>query len=97
MDGSIIGTWIGIAIIFFGLIGTWVKNGKKQSEERGKMEERVKDLTNKIDLMSISISGVDGIREIVNKQAVNCAKISSTFEVEIKNLKKQVENKGRKK
>ena len=84
MDGAVIGSWAGTAIIFFGLVLTWRRNGRRKSEERGAMTQKVVEFGKKIDKV---IETHENLEKAINEQAVHCAEVTSTFRAEIANLK----------
>jgi hypothetical protein len=49
MDGAVIAQWVATGIIGLGLIGTWLRNGRSQSEKFGKVEGKIEGLSKRMD------------------------------------------------
>ncbi|MBA7639541.1 hypothetical protein ES703_47200 [subsurface metagenome] len=73
----------GVVIVAIGLIVTWVRNGRSQSKRNGVIEERINGINKRLDDEN---TGLGAIKSSVDKQEVNCAKITSSFKERIKNL-----------
>ena len=77
----------GVCLIGIGFIVTWVRNNKSQAKYMTEMEtrqnERIKTVFNKLDDPN---NGLGAIKKAVDKQQVNCARISSGFQERIKSL-----------
>lgn len=66
-----------------GVIGTWIKNGKKQSEERGALKKDVEFLTKEIQSED---HGLTAIKKGVDEQKLNCARVSTSLSERVKSL-----------
>lgn len=75
----------GVIIIAIGLVATWVRNGRTQSKRDGVLEERITNLSKKLDDEN---TGLGAIKNSVEKQEIHCAKMTSSFAERIKNLEK---------
>lgn len=73
----------GVIVVAIGLIVTWVRNGRIQSKRNGVLEERINNLSKKLDDEN---TGLGAIKKSVEKQEVHCAKMTSSFAERIKNL-----------
>ena len=62
---------VGVIVVGAGLMVTWDRNGKSQSKRDGVLEERINNLSKKLE---------------DDKQEVHCGKITSSFAEKIKNL-----------
>jgi len=74
---------VGVVILAISLIATWVRNGRSQSKRDGIIEERIKGINKRLDDEN---TGLGAIKTSVEKQAVHCAKMTSSFIERIKNL-----------
>ncbi|MBA7656440.1 hypothetical protein ES703_64364 [subsurface metagenome] len=75
----------GIGIVAVGLIATWVRNGRSQSKRDGVLEERITNLSKKLDDEN---TGLGAIKKSVDDQKINCARMTSSFEERIKGLER---------
>jgi len=85
MTGGEIIALVGVAIVALGLGMTWVRNGRSQAKRDGVMEERIKGIKTKLEDPN---TGLGAIKKSVEKQAVHCAKMTSSFEERIKDLER---------
>lgn len=76
---------IGVILVALGLIATWVKNGKAQSEAQGSMENRIKNIEKMLDNPSTGLSAIKGS---IDEQRLHCTKISTEYGERIKILEK---------
>ncbi|MBA7541069.1 hypothetical protein ES705_33376 [subsurface metagenome] len=76
----------GFCIVAVGLIATWVRNGRNQSKRDGILEERINNLSKKLDDEN---TGLGAIKKCVDKQAIHCAGITGSFEERIKGLEER--------
>lgn len=74
---------VGVIIVAIGLIATWIRNGRSQSKRDGVIEERINNLSKKLDDEN---TGLGAIKKSVEKQEVHCAKVTSSFAERIKSL-----------
>jgi len=74
---------VGVVVIGIGLIITWVRNGNSQSKRDGVLEERISNLSMKLEDKN---TGLGAIKNAVEDQKVHCAKMTSSFKERIKNL-----------
>ena len=79
---------IGVIIIGLGLIGTWVRNGRSQGKQLGSLDTRMENLDKKLDDPN---TGLGAIKNSVDNQAINCARITSSYSERIKTLEKASE------
>ena len=75
----------GVIIVALGLVITWVRNGRSQSKRDGVLEERISNLSKKLDDEN---TGLGAIKKSIDKQEVHCAGITSSFEARIKGLER---------
>ncbi len=80
--GEIIALVVAIMAIV-GLGGTWVRNGKSQAKRDGIMEEKVNGINKRLEDPN---TGLGSIKRSVDKQALHCAKMTSSFIERFKNL-----------
>ena len=74
---------VGVGVVAVGLIATWIRNGRSQARRDGILEERINSINKSLDDEN---TGLGAIKKSVEKQAVHCAGITSSFEERIKNL-----------
>lgn len=86
----IAGSWGGTGLVAVGLIVTWMRNGKSQSEKFGKIQERLNNVAEDIGEIKTVTST---IKETVNEQRNHCTKISTGLDLRVKFLEKEAENK----
>lgn len=80
--GEIIALVVAI-VALAGLAGTWLQNGRTQAKRDGIMEERIEGINKRLDDEN---TGLGAIKKSVEKQAIHCAKMTSSFIERIKNL-----------
>ena len=66
-----------------GVIGTWIKNGKDQSEERGALKKDVEFINNEIQSED---HGLTAIKKSVDEQKLHCAKVSTSLSERVTTL-----------
>jgi len=74
---------VGTIIVGIGLIVTWVRNGRSQSKRDGVLEEKINGIQSRL---NDEHSGLGAIKNAVESQEVQCAKITSSFKEKFKNL-----------
>lgn len=74
---------VGVIVVGAGLMVTWNRNGKSQSKRDGVLEERIFNLSKKLEDEN---TGLGAIKTAVENQRVNCAQITSSFKEKFKNL-----------
>jgi len=74
---------VGVALIGFGLIATWMRNGRSQARRQGSLETDVKHIKETLDDEN---TGLGAIKKSVDDQRLHCAAVSSAFGERIKAL-----------
>ena len=74
-----------------GLIATWIKNGRSQSEERGALKTDIENLQKEVEHPE---HGLSSIKKAVDEQKLHCATISTGLTVRMEQVERQADDGG---
>ena len=70
-------SWVAIALIAFGQMATWIKNGRSQSAKYADLKHEVKDTGAKVDSVGVKVDRMD---RTVSTFKEHCAGVSGRLD-----------------
>lgn len=79
---------IGVCLIGIGLIATWVRNGRSQSEQLGGLKTDVRNIQNSLDNPDY---GLGALNNKAAEYKAHCAKVSTSLSERVKSHEKAID------
>lgn len=93
MEGSIVALWISSGVSVVGVIYTIVRNGSRGKIQDEKLKSELKlEIKNIQESISDGTTGLKAIKKAVDDQALNCMKISTKLQEEVKKNSEDIDD-----